>query len=231
MKPLRCCLWLTWLTAVTAVVAAAPPEPTPPAAKADASVDAKAPPTVTVTVSPEPAAAAKSDDDKAAPAAAKSPAPATNKFRMPPPISRGTAAPVPIPPRFLQVRARIEALFAQRNSPPPTPDERANPFRPPGAVLAEPVAAPDGVLVPVSGNRDLTLLQQAVATLKVRGTVQRGKILQLVINSGPGKDGTYKEGDVVNVNLSPESVPLRVQEITRYSVTFRLNGVEMTLKF
>ncbi len=231
MNAFRRCLLLAWLAAVTAA-AAAQTEPKPSAAKSGASADPKAPATVTVEIAPDPAAAPKSDKEKAAPGTANAPTPAANKFRMPPPISRGPSAPVPISPRFLQVRARIEALFAQRNSPPPGPDERSNPFRPPGAAAAvEPVATPDGVMVPVSGNHDLSLLQQAVATIKVKGMVQRGKVLQLVINSGPGKDGTYKQGDVVNVNLSPEAVPLRVHDITRNSVTFRLNGAEMTLRF
>lgn len=229
MNARRCTPWLAGLVAFAAAVASAQTPATPPAAKS--GTDAKAQPAVSVAVNPPPADTAKVDEEKTAPAGTKAPAPVVNKFRMPPPIRRGSSAPVPIPPRFLQVRARIDALFAQRNSPPPKPDERNNPFRPPGAyVAAEPVASPEGVVVPVSGNRDVSLLQRAVATLNVKGKVQRGSILQLVINSGPGKDGTYKAGDVINVNLNSDAIPLRVHEITRNSVTFRLNEAEMTLK-
>lgn len=224
-------LWLTGLFAVTTVLAAAQTPAAPAAPKSAGTVENKVAPTVSVTVEPEAAGAAKVDEGKAGSGAAKTPAPTVNKFRMPPPISRGSSAPVPVPPRFLQVRARIDALFAQRNNPAPKPDERSNPFRPPGAyVAAEPVATPEGVVVPVAGDRDTTLLQRAVATLTVTGKVQRGAIMQLVINSGPGKNGTYKAGDVINVNLNSEAVPLRVHEITRTSVTFRLNEAEMTLK-
>lgn len=231
MNAPRCFRSLVWLTAVTAVVGFAQTPPASGSGKSGAGSEAKDSPTVSVTVTQEPAGAGTSAEEKSAPVAAKTPAPPVNKFRMPPPISRGASAPVQVPPRFLQVRARIDALFALRNNPPPKPDERTNPFRPPGAYVAtEPVAAPEGVVVPVSGGRDLALLQQAVATLKIGGTVTFNKVLMITINSGSNRAGTYKAGDVINVNLNSDAVPLRVHEITRYSVTFRLNEAEMTLK-
>jgi hypothetical protein len=88
----------------------------------------------------------------------------------------------------------------------------------------------EGVVIPVSGGHDLALLQQAVATLRVGGTVELGKVILISITAGPNKAGTFKVGDVIYVNLNSESVPLRVHEITRNGVTFRLNEAEITLK-
>ena len=254
MNPLRCLASLVLLAAITAALPAAPdaiPQlPGPTAAKSAPPVTVAPPPSIT------PASSMPVDEKKSppAPAAANStasanattnPNPSTNavapstepvkappaaKFKILPPMAKGPVAPPPLSPRFLQVRSRIEALFAARNDPPPPPDPRTNPFRPPGAVIASVVAA-DGIVVPVAVNRDLTLLQQAVATLKVRGVVERANRLLLSINSGPGKEGTYKEGDVINVALGTDSAPLRVRQITRNSVTLTLNDAEMTLKF
>lgn len=138
---------------------------------------------------------------------------------------------MPVPPRFLQVRSRIDALFDQRNNPPPKPEERNNPFRAPGSyVPPEPAASPEGVVIPVAGGHDLALLQQALATLRVGGTVQRGKVMLISITAGPNKAGTFKVGDVIYVNLNSESVPLRIHEIARNGVTFRFNEAEITLK-
>ena len=81
------------------------------------------------------------------------------------------------------------------------------------------------------GLAGLTLLQQAVATLTIKGKLERNKNLHLIINYGPGKEGTYKEGDVINVNLGSNPAPLRIRKITRYSVTLALNGAETTLNF
>jgi hypothetical protein len=144
---------------------------------------------------------------------------------------KAPVAPQPLSPRFLQVRDRIERLFGPRNNPPPPPDARLNPFRPPGAIPVAPLAIKDGVVEPVAVNNNLTLLQQAIATIRVKGTVTRNKVLQLVINTGPGKEGTYKEGDILNINLSPDPVHLKVRLITRNSVTFTLADAEMVLKF
>ncbi len=232
---------LALLAASTAVLAA-PPE-LPPSAE-------KSAPVVPVSAPAEPA---KSAGEKKSPAgdgatvtanattspvsAATTTAAATaGKLKGPPPMPKGPMAPPPLSPRFLQVRARIDALFSTRNDPPPPPDARSNPFRPPGAVAA-PIATADGTVVSVPVNRDLTVLQQAVATLKVKATLERrepgsrSNPLRLVISSGPGKESTYKEGDVISVNLGGDPAPLRVRQITRNSVTLTLNDAEMTLKF
>jgi hypothetical protein len=155
------------------------------------------------------------------------------KAKGPPPVGKTPAAPVPLSPRFQQIRTRINALFSTRNAPPPPPDPLANPFRPAGAV---PVVALPGTEattpMPAALTNDLTSLQQAVATLRVKGTVQRGQILQLVITSAPGKEGTYKEGDVINVVLAQgDSVHLRVSHVSAHSVTLTVNEAEMVLRF
>ncbi len=186
-------------------------------------------------------AAAKSDAKAAPPAEAeKSPAGTPAKaapaslFHLPAPTATPTAAgtPPPLSPRMQQVRARINALFAVRNDPPPPPDARLNPFRPAGALPATPLPSKDGTVEPpptVSNN--LALLQQAVAVLRVRGTLTLGKTLMVTINSGPGKERAYKEGDILAVNLSPDPVNLRVRVVTRNSITFSLAEAEMVLKF
>ncbi len=198
--------------------AAAPPETTPPKNESTPVAD------------PAPA-------PSAAPAA-ESPRPGiltAVKAKGPPPVSKTPPPPVPLSPRFQQVREKMAALFEARNAPPVPPDPRSNPFRPPGAAPVAPVApppVPDGAPpAPIVVNNDLALLQQAVATLRVKGTVQLGKTIQLVITSALGKEGTYKEGDVINVNLTPDPVHLRVRVITRNSVTLTLGEAEMALKF
>jgi hypothetical protein len=143
----------------------------------------------------------------------------------------GKGGPPPISPRFQQVRDRIDALFHNRNEPPPPPDARTNPFRAPGSGLpapvisAEPGTVPDASATSTEPGSDLALLQQAVALLKVGGTINRGDVQQLSINSKP-----YKEGDVVQVQVQGQTVYLRVKQITRYGVTLTLNASEITLK-
>ncbi len=144
---------------------------------------------------------------------------------------------VPLSPRFQQVRDRIQALFSGRLETPPPPDPRYNPFRPTGAAPLAPirgVAAGGETPSPASAGSDQVVLQQAVATLKVRGTIERGgrsQQLQVAINAGPNRDGTYKEGDVITVIVQEQPYHLRVRQITRYSVMFSLNDAEYTLKF
>ena len=84
----------------------------------------------------------------------------------------------------------------------------------------------------MAANNDLASLQPAVATLRVKGTFQRGKSLQLVITSAPGKEGTYKEGDIINVVIpGSDSVHLRVRQVSKNGVTLTLGDAEMVLKF
>ena len=180
-------------------------------------------------------------------APASGPAPATPvahgvisamKAKGPPPVLKTPVVATPLSPRFQQIRTRIGTLFDQRLNPPPAPDATVNPFRaagtaPPAALPAAAANNPDNTLItPAPASNDLALLQQAVATLKVKGIVQLGTRLQLVIGSGPGKEGTYKEGDFINVNLpGVEAVHLRLRQVRRNSVTLMLNDAEMTLKF
>lgn len=169
-----------------------------------------------------------------APAAPTEPATATKTHSTKVSMAAKSPAVVARDLRFQQVRDRINALFSTRIATPPPPDLRYNPFRPIGA--GPPVPGRDvstGREPPprVSPSSDLAVLQQAVATLKVRGVVERAGRSLLTINSGPNKDGTYKEGDVLTVIVQDEPVHLRVRQITRYSVMFSLNDAEYTLKF
>jgi hypothetical protein len=136
---------------------------------------------------------------------------------------KGPVVP-PLTPRFLQIRDHIDALFHYRNEPPPPPDPRSNPFRAAGSTL--PVIGENGAPVPESVISDLTLLQQAVAPLKVSGTVEKDNQLQLVINARP-----YKKNDVVQSQVQGQTVYLRVRELTHHTVTLALNETELTLKF
>jgi hypothetical protein len=130
------------------------------------------------------------------------------------------AAPPPLSPRFIQVRERINTLFQHRNEVPPPPDLRANPFRPAGAAVVP------GATSPTLPSNDLSLLQQAIATLKVSGTVERDEQSYVVVNNR-----TYKKGDVVPARAEGEMVYLRVGDITRNTLTLTLNSAELTLKF
>lgn len=202
------------------------PEPAPAVVERKSSSPAAA-------AAPAPAPETTEHEAEKGPAAPAAPKPKSTKsiFTLPTVNPVKTFTPPPLSPRFLQVRAKIETLFAIRNTPPAPPDARLNPFRPPGAIPVAPLATKDGVIEPVAVNNNLALLQQAVAAIRVKGTVSRGKILQLVINTGPGKEGTYKEGDIINVSLAPDPVHLKVRVITRNSVTFTLSDAEMVLKF
>ncbi len=232
----RRCHFFLLLPAVLATALRAAPV-TPPA-----GIDPQEP----VQAAPPSAAINATDGSTATPAATNAPPPATEthealkpgilsaaKAKGPPPIAKTPAAPVPLSPRFQQIRDRVDALFHTRNAPPAPPDPLANPFRAPGAGPALPLPAADGATPePIVVNDDLARLQQAVATLRVRGTVQRGKLLQLVITSAPGKEGTYKEGDIINVVLPPgDPVHVRVRQISRNSVTLTVNDAEMVLRF
>jgi len=181
--------------------------------------------------------------DGAAPASASAnptpptpaPAPPPGIARPPAPVStpaKSTLA-LPLSPKFLKVRGQVDALFHYRYEAPAPPDLRYNPFRPAGAVPLA-AASADGTASSaafVSASSDLAILQEAVAMLKIRGSVQIGGRSQLVINSGPNKEGTYKEGDILNLTVQDQPVYLRVRQISRYSVMFSFKDAEVTLKF
>ena len=128
-------------------------------------------------------------------------------------------APPPLSPRFIQVREKINTLFQHRNEPPPPPEATANPFRPAGAAVVA------GVPGPTLPSNDLSLLQQAAATLKVSGTVERDDLYVVVNNR------TYKKNDIIPSKAEGEMVYLRVSELTRNTLTLSLRNAEMTLKF
>jgi hypothetical protein len=172
-----------------------------------------------------------------APAPASTPTTAQSETRTPSAAAKSPVAAPPLSPRFQQVRDRIAELLQHRNATPTPPDPRYSVFRPAGPVTSAAIAPPgaDSASAEVETpppNNDLPVLQQAVALLKVRGTFQmKNGRYQLVINSGPNKEGTYKDGDVINIILQGDSVHLRVRQITLHSVTFTLNDAELKLSF
>jgi hypothetical protein len=140
---------------------------------------------------------------------------------------------VPLSPRFKQVRERIDALFEHRNQPPPPPEARLNPFRPPGVLTdaqsaAMPTDSPLLITTPVPNvpSSDLTRLQESVATLKVSGTFEKEGQVYLVINQKP-----YKDNEVIPTQVRGETIYLRIRQVSRRGVTVALNEAEMTLKF
>lgn len=146
----------------------------------------------------------------AAPAPAKAKAP---KSPGPPPLS----------PRFIVVRERINTLFELRNEAPPPPDPRSNPFRPLGPLVA--ASTTPGAAPTIAGD-DLVLLQQAITTLRVSGTLEKDEQFYVMVNNRP-----YKKDDVIQARAEGEIVYLKVREITRQTVTLALNDTELTLKF
>ena len=220
-----------------------PSTPTPAATKSPESSEPASPstnptPAVKLPASTVPATSPAPTSTPAAAPATVPPMPeqpgvlSAAKAKGPPSTPKGSVAP-PLSPRFRQLREHISALFDTRTAPPPPLDPRTNPFRPVGAVSSAPLPGAEGTApASVAANVDLTTLQQAVATLRVKGTFQLGKTLQLVITAAAGKEGTYKEGDIINVLLPPgDPVHVRVRQVSRNSVTLALNDAEMTLKF
>ena len=162
-------------------------------------------------------------------AAAKAPAPAAaNPADAVPAAAKPPV--VPLSPRFLQVRHRIDTLFGHRSATPPPLDPRHNPFRPAGAFVEAPTDArtggTTGPVVAENPSNDLTLLQQSVATLRMGGVVEKDGKLHLVVNSR-----LFKEGDVIQTQVQGQAVYLRVRSIAQKSLTLALNESEMTLKF
>ncbi len=136
-----------------------------------------------------------------------------------------SSVPNPLAPRFKQVREKIDTLFQHRNAPPAPIDIRTNPFRMPGSAPVAP-ATPGEKPVVTDASTDLAILQQSAATLKISGVLEIGGQSHLVINARP-----YKQGDVFQTQVRGDAVYLRIQDISRRSVTFALNEAEMTLKF
>jgi hypothetical protein len=158
-----------------------------------------------------------------APAVPTAPAPVTT---APTAAAANAPKPPPLSPRFQQVRNRIEALFAHRLSAPTPLDPRHNPFRPAGAFVGPVVAAGDGRTAAATEPQpaDLTVLQQAVATLKVGGRFVSAGREHRMVNAR-----LYKEGDVIPTQLQGQPVYLRVKALNQKSLTLSLGDSELTL--
>ncbi len=191
----------------------------------------------------QPLTAAESPAAPKTPPPAAPAAPATPAAGPAAPVSaKDTAAAVranvtlPMTTRFNQTRARIDALFAQRNAPPPPISARSNPFRSAGVLAAAPPPAAAGEAAPADAARTEAgtsepaaaagLLQQSTATLKISGMFERGGVVHVVINKR-----SYKEGDVVPTSVNGEAVYLRVKSVVGRSVVLVLDGAETTLNF
>lgn len=142
--------------------------------------------------------------------------------------TRLPADPLPLDasanPRFIQTRARIDALFHFRNPAAPLPDARSNPFRL-ATVSAAPAAGNPAAPAPLPESDD-ALLQLGAASLKVGGLVVKDGQPQLIINGG-----TYKEGDVITTRVHGTPVYFRIAHIASTGVTIRLNDSELTISF
>ena len=203
---------------------AAPATTTPaPDVAAPANPTAKAPDKASDKISEKTSAKKKADDPK--------------KAALPPP-------PLPLSPRFLQVRDRVKQLYGNREEPRPPIDSRNNPFRS-QPVVGTPTPAPassapqlastttpaTGAPVvepppPPAANPNLALLKQATALLKVTGAVERDGRTLLNINQA-----LYKEGEVVKVTIKGQSVLLRIKKLSRTSLTLTLGDAETILNF
>jgi hypothetical protein len=247
MKTARPLFWLLFFP-VVALCGAEPAKPSAAVkAPAPANEAAAEPEEVYIPEKPAPKpalAAVASVDPKAKAADSKG---TTGSAATP---KTAVMAPPPLSPRFQQVRDRIAGLFAHRNETPPNFDPRKSPFRAAGATPAAAAAATpatplvsplsQGVPAPSRSaaapaveappvtppSTELALLQQAVANLKVAGTIQIGGVAHLVINQVP-----YKEGDVLSAKAKGQPVYLRVKNISRYSYTLSINDVELSVKY
>lgn len=125
-----------------------------------------------------------------------------------------------------RTQERIAALYRNHDQRPAAPSERSNPFRLGGEVVVS--TQPNQTTDPGtdSAARDIQLLRQAAATIKITGVVNIAKRMHIAVNQS-----TYREGAVIPVQLPGEMVFLRVGAITQKSVTLRLHEAELTLKF
>lgn len=120
---------------------------------------------------------------------------------------------------------RIAALYQRHDQRAPAPGERGNPFRVGGEIPVTPQPGA-GTEVISDASRDVLLLRQAAATIKVTGVVNVANRMHIAVDRS-----TYREGGVIPVQLPGEMVFLRVGEITPRSAVLRLREAELTLKF
>ena len=119
----------------------------------------------------------------------------------------------------------IAALYQRHDQRAPAPGERGNPFRVGGEIPTTPQPAAGSEVVS-DASRDILLLRQAAATIKVTGVVNVANRMHIAVDRS-----TYREGGVIPVQLPGEMVFLRVAEITPRSAVLRLRDAEMTIKF
>jgi hypothetical protein len=120
---------------------------------------------------------------------------------------------------------RIAALYQRHDQRAPAPGERGNPFRIGGEIPVTPQPGSDAETIS-DASRDVLLLRQAAATVKVTGVVNVANRMHIAVDKS-----TYREGGVIPVQLPGEMVFLRVGEITPRSAVLRLREAELTLKF
>ncbi len=120
---------------------------------------------------------------------------------------------------------RIAALYQRHDQRAPAPGERGNPFRVGGELPVTPQPAAGGEVV-TDASRDVLLLRQAAATIKVTGVVNVANRMHIAVDRS-----TYREGGVIPVQLPGEMVFLRVGEVTPRSAVLRLRDAELTIKF
>lgn len=119
----------------------------------------------------------------------------------------------------------IAALYQRHDQRAPAPGERGNPFRLGGEIPTTPQPAAGSEVVS-DASRDILLLRQAAATIKVTGVVNVANRMHIAVDRS-----TYREGGVIPVQLPGEMVFLRVVEITPRSAVLRLREAELTIKF
>ncbi len=120
---------------------------------------------------------------------------------------------------------RIAALYQRHDQRAPAPGERGNPFRVGGEIPVTPQPG-TGTETISDASRDVLLLRQAAATIKVTGVVNVANRMHIAVDRS-----TYREGGVIPVQLPGEMVFLRVVEITPRSAVLRLHEAELTIKF
>jgi hypothetical protein len=125
-----------------------------------------------------------------------------------------------------RTQERIKALYQYHDNRPAAPGDRGNPFRIGGEVVDPQASDQPGDNSVNTVGRDIELLRQAAATIKITGVVNIAKRMHIAVNKS-----TYREGGLIPVQLPGEMVFLRVVAITQKSVTLRLGEAEETLKF
>ncbi|MBI5770500.1 MAG: hypothetical protein HZA93_22170 [Verrucomicrobia bacterium] len=228
------------LAAVLAPLPAADRAPGPAPAAAAESAPVVAP----VASQKAPPAAVKANPTSLPPAAEKADEKKKSGTKMEAEAAAKPPPALPLSPRFLVVRERINLLYGNRDAPPPPIDARHNPFRSqPIAVAPTPApgsggapvapgapAAPPGTPptepAPPPVNPGIALVKQAAALLRVTGFVERDGRTLLNINQA-----LYREGETVKVAVKGQTVLLRIKKLSRTSLTVTLGEAEHTINF